>query len=211
MTIDDFDRAASTFDVDFRIQRAQAVVRQLAAQVELNPTMSALDFGCGTGLVGFELLKHIGRLTLADPSSGMLEEARRKITGADSHRVGTLLLDAEKTVLPEHYDLVVSLMALHHIPDTWRTVTLLASSVGPGGVLALADLDLEDGSFHGPDWEVHQGIDRREIKTLMEAAEFEEIRESTPWIMQKEVEGVHREYPLFLVTGRSRNPVRSAG
>ena len=202
MTINEFDSAASTFDVDFRIRRAEAVVRQLAAQVEITPTMSALDFGCGTGLVGFELLKHIGRLTLADPSTGMIEEARRKITGADSHRVETLLLDAEQTVLPEHYDLVVSLMTLHHIPDTREIVRFLASSLTPGGVLALADLDREDGSFHGPETEVHRGFDRGEIRGLMADAGLVEIRESTPWIMHKEIAGLDREYPLFLISGR---------
>ena len=202
MPIMDFDAAASSFDVDFRIRRAEAVVRQLAAQVELTPTMSALDFGCGTGLVGFELLPLVDRLTLADPSSGMIEEARRKISEIDAGRIETLLLDPENTSLPGGYDLIVSLMTLHHIPDAEGVVRLLASSLTPGGVLALSDLDREDGSFHGPEAEVHRGFKRSVLRRWFSDAGLDEIRESTPWIMRKEIAGLDREYPLFLISGR---------
>jgi tRNA (cmo5U34)-methyltransferase len=203
MTIDEFDDAASTFDVDFRIQRAKGVVDQLGKQIRLEPSMSVMDFGCGTGLVGFELLDRIGRLTLADTSPGMIEAASKKIPAAEADRVEMLLLDPERMVFPQHYDLIVTLMTLHHIPDAREIVRLLASSLTPGGILALADLDREDGSFHGTEAEVHRGFDRHEIKGVMANAGLEEIRDSTPWTMHREVEGVDREYPLFLITGRS--------
>jgi len=202
MPIMDFDAAAQTFDEDFRIRRAKAVVRGLAEQVRLDRFMSVLDFGCGTGLVGFELLPLIGRLTLADPSVGMIEEARKKIGKADAGRVETIVLEAGDPVLPEPFDLIVSLMTLHHIPDAEGMIRILASSLAPGGVLAISDLDSEDGSFHGADAEVHRGFERSEVRGWFGRAGLDHIRESTPWMMHKEVGGADREFPLFLITGR---------
>jgi predicted TPR repeat methyltransferase len=202
MPIMDFDAAAQTFDEDFRIRRAKAVVAQLAEQVRLDRSMSALDFGCGTGLVGFELLPMVGRLTLADPSTGMIEQARKKIDEADADRVETLVLEAGDPDLPGPYDLIVSLMTLHHIPDAEGMIRILASSLTPGGSLAISDLDSEDGSFHGLDAEVHRGFERSEVRGWFRSAGLDHIRESTPWIMHKEVGGADREFPLFLITGR---------
>jgi SAM-dependent methyltransferase len=133
----------------------------------------------------------------------MIEQARRKIPAAEADRVEMLLLDPERMVIPQRYDLIVSLMTLHHIPDAREIVKLLASSLTSGGILALADLDAEDGSFHGTEAEVHRGFDRQEIKGVMSNAGLEEIQDSTPWTMDKEAGGVRREYPLFLITGRS--------
>jgi len=202
MPIMDFDAAAQTFDEDFRIQRAKAVVRRLAEQVRIERSMSALDFGCGTGLIGFELLPLVGRLTLADPSKAMIEQARKKIDEADAGRVETIVLDAGEPVLPGPYDLVVSLMTLHHIPDAEGMIRILASSLAPGGVLAISDLDSEDGSFHGSNAEVHRGFQRSEVRSWFGRAGLDHIGESTPWTMHKDVGGADREFPLFLITGR---------
>ena len=202
MPIMDFDAAAKTFDDDFRIRRARAVVAKLAEQVRLDRSMSALDFGCGTGLVGFELLPMVGRLTLADPSKGMIEEARKKIEEADADRVEAVVLDAGSPVPPGSYDLIVSLMTLHHIRDAGGMIRTLASSLAPGGALAISDLDSEDGSFHGADAEVHRGFDRSQVRSWFGHAGLDRIRESTPWVMHREVDGADREFPLFLITGR---------
>jgi len=202
MPIMDFDVAAKTFDEDFRIERAKAVVARLAEQVRIGRSMSALDFGCGTGLIGFELLPMVGRLTLADPSTGMIEEARKKIVEADADRVETLVLDAGPPVLPGSYDLIVSLMTLHHIPDAEGMIRILAESLAPGGTLAISDLDGEDGSFHGADAEVHRGFERSDVRIWFGRAGLDRIRESIPWVMHKDVGGANKEFPLFLITGR---------
>lgn len=202
MPIMDFDAAAKTFDEEFRVRRARAVVGQLAEQVRLDRSMSALDFGCGTGLVGFELLPMVGRLTLADPSEGMIEQARSKIEAADADRVEAVVIDGGNPVLPGSYDLIVSLMTLHHIPDAEGMIRTLASLLAPGGILAISDLDSEDGSFHGADAEVHRGFDRARVRSWFGHAGLDRIRESTPWIMHKDVDGADREFPLFLITGR---------
>ncbi len=82
------------------------------------------------------------------------------------------------------------------------TVKMLANRLLPGGKLALADLDREDGSFHGRAAEVHRGFDRVMIRNWMRTEGIRDFHESTPWIMRKNVAGKPREYPVFLIIGR---------
>ena len=66
-------------------------------------------------------------------------------------------------------DLVMSAMAMHHVEDTAQLVESFKEHLNPGGMLALADLDAEDGSFHPPDVEgvFHHGFKRDAVDALL--------------------------------------------
>jgi len=53
-------------------------------------------------------------------------------------------------------------MALHHIESTQALVQVFSDHLKPGGMVALADLDKEDGSFHpeGSEGIFHRGFER---------------------------------------------------
>jgi hypothetical protein len=89
-------------------------------------------------------------------------------------------------------------MALHHVPDVDGILRAFHSTLEPGGVLCVSDLDLEDGSFHGPGVQVHPGFDRAALEGKMRAAGFGPVRFSTPCEVRKDVEGEGRTYPMFL-------------
>ena len=69
-----------------------------------------------------------------------------------------------------------------------------------GGIIALADLDTEDGSFHavGTEGIFHHGFDRDKLRTIVQAAGFDRVEFSTAHI----IEGETKDYPVFLVTAR---------
>ena len=70
---EDFDERAATWDDDpVKKERAAAVAAGIRAMVALSPDMRALEYGCGTGLLSFELRHELGSITLADRSEGML-------------------------------------------------------------------------------------------------------------------------------------------
>jgi SAM-dependent methyltransferase len=119
--------------------------------------------------------------------------------------VRTLLLDLEKDAPPSgEYDLVLTSMALHHMADTGRIIRTFHTMLRPGGYLALADLDKEDGSFHDDNTGVmHLGFSREEIKGIMSYTGFAGLADSTATAHKKQVEGRGEvSCPIFLISGR---------
>jgi 2-polyprenyl-3-methyl-5-hydroxy-6-metoxy-1,4-benzoquinol methylase len=109
--------------------------------------------------------------------------------------------DILESPLEERFDAVVSAMALHHVEDTEALAACFAEHLKPGGLLALADLDSEDGSFHSPGTEgvFHHGFDRVELKSTLEAAGFEDVQFITALEFEKEGKG---PFTVFLVNAR---------
>ena len=97
----DFDERAKGWDeVPGRRERANTVADAIRGQVRLTPEMSALEYGCGTGLLSFALQPYLGRITLADSSAGMLEVVKEKITANELKNMYPLLLDLSIDPLP---------------------------------------------------------------------------------------------------------------
>jgi SAM-dependent methyltransferase len=111
-----------------------------------------------------------------------------------------LRLDLLADPLPEaRFDVVCSLMTLHHIPDTEGILRKFHEVLAPGGWVALADLDAEDGSFHGADvTDVHLGFDRERLGRQLSEAGFLEPRIETVFRITRPVEGTPRVFPVFL-------------
>lgn len=179
MSQPDFDSRAASWDEDpGKVRMATKVAEAIAARVDLRPEMRALEYGCGTGLVSFALAERLGDITLADLSRGMLDVVEQKIAQAAPRTAGRTLralqLDLTTDPLPdERFDLVHSSMTLHHVPDTEDILEKFHALLAPGGLLCIADLDAEDGSFHGPDVDVHHGFDREVLAGQLRAAGFE--------------------------------------
>jgi cyclopropane fatty-acyl-phospholipid synthase-like methyltransferase len=198
-----FDHVAQNWDQDqTRHDRAQAVAAQLHAQIKFTPTMTVLEFGCGTGLLGFNLLPDVAALTFADSSAGMLAQVQQKITAQQLPHADTLLLTAPLQPLPRQYDVIVSLLTLHHIADYRATLRWLVQHLQPQGYLAIADLDSEDGSFHDKDQPEHHGFTRADLRQVFTDCGLTNLADSTPYIIKKLRSAIWQTYPLFLMTGQ---------
>jgi len=195
-----FDQAAATWDLaDRRVALAHAVAQAIAARVPLTKEQSVLDFGCGTGLVTLELAPQVGSITGADTSPGMLKTLAEK---AEAHGIPMHLLSLDTTEigdLGEPYDLIVSSMTLHHVADVPALFLQFRQHLHPGGQVALADLDEEDGSFHEATVSIHhRGFLREQIQSWLEVAGFQEIHLETATVTPKE----GKDYSVFLATAR---------
>ena len=202
-----FDSRAKTWDDDpMKAARAEAVAQGICAQVVLTPQMSALEYGCGTGLLSFALRERLGQLTLADSSSGMLAVLEEKISSGAIANMSALMLDLASDPLPdERFDLVHSLMTLHHIDDTDAVLHSLYALLKSPGYLCLADLDSEDGSFHGADFSGHRGFDRETLQRQATEAGFRNVRFSTVFSIRKAVAtGGEKDFPVFLMVAEKR-------
>ena len=180
------------------VQISQAV-GQLLQSLDWDPSMQVMDFGAGTGLIASAVAPHVSRIVAVDISPSMLDALAAKETLRD--KVDCRCQDILESPLGERFDAVVSAMALHHVENTAAAASSFAEHLKPGGLLALADLDREDGSFHeaGTEGVFHHGFDRRELQSTLEAAGFREVRFVTALEVEKEGKG---SYPIFLVTAR---------
>lgn len=200
-----FDERAKHWDDDpTKVQRAQAVADAIRMALPLQPSMTALEYGCGTGLLSFELQKDFVSITLADTSQGMLEVLADKIKAAGAANMHPVRLDLRVDPLPaQRFQVVYSLMALHHIPDTDGILRKFYDVLEPGGWLAIADLDKEDGAFHADgSADVHNGFEREALRKQVEAAGFGQVRFSTAYVIEKTIGQQRRAFPVFLMTAR---------
>lgn len=204
--MNEFDLAASEWDAKpVRADRANQVAVKIRAQAPLHPGMAALEYGCGTGLLSFALQPYLGQITLADSSDGMLQVLAGKIATAGVSNMHPMRLDLTCDPPPaERFDLVYTLMVLHHIRDTQGVLNKLGEMLKPGGWLCIADLDQEDGSFHGPDQDVHLGFAREALQGQLEAAGFEAVGFITAYEMSRETAQGLRIFPMFLATAQKK-------
>jgi predicted TPR repeat methyltransferase len=198
MSADRFDEKAATWDADpAKVQRAAAVARCIAETVPLGRTVRLLEYGAGTGLVTQALRDAVGPATLADISAGMRDVMHAKIDAGALVDARVWDVNLETDPAPdEQFDLIVTVMTLHHIQALSRVLTSFADLLPAGGRLCIADLEQEDGSFHGADFDGHHGFERAALADALADAGFTDIRFSD--CTQLERDGV--TYPVFLAT-----------
>lgn len=204
----DFDKEAAQWDANpGRVKLANDVAAAIIREVKLTTNMEVLDFGCGTGLLTLKLQPLVKTITGVDSSQGMLGALQNKIEMQALENVHVRFADFEKGEHAEgSYNLIVSSMTLHHVPDTAAVFKEWFSLLRPGGQVCFADLDAEDGSFHSDKTGVfHFGFDREQLKQLLHDAGFGDIRDTTATTMSREVAGQGiREFPVFLITAMRR-------
>ena len=203
-----FDDNAATWDDDpGTVRRAREVAEAVATRVPLGRGMRVLEYGAGTGLVSQVLADRVGPLTLADISAGMRKVLGDKIgTGVlpEGSRVWGLDLEQEDAPEGEEFELVLSSMVLHHVPDLDAVLGRLAGLLADGGWLAVADLDAEDGSFHAhhDTFKGHHGFDRGQLGEALERAGLTGVSFADAATIEKE----GTAYPVFLATARKGAP-----
>lgn len=203
--IDRFNEIAATWDDrPGRTQMASAIARAILAALPESGGGNALEFGCGTGLITALLAPRCSRVIAMDSSPGMLGQIHEKIRKLNLNNVETFEGDLSETLPPGPFNTIFSSMTLHHIPDVEGLFARLHGQLEPQGMVALADLDKEDGSFHGDMPGIaHKGFERPTVQQWLEKAGFQDIQFVTAYEMEKTGDdGISRKFPIFLVTAR---------
>ena len=198
---DYFNQQAATWDSDpVKIERAKAVAQAMRDNLTLTLSPTALEYGCGTGLLSFALQPYLGKITLADSSDGMLAVLGEKIAASGVTNMFPIKVDFSTDLLPPtKYQLIYSLMVLHHIPNTEMILKDFYMLLETPGVLCVADLEKEDGSFHAGNFSGHNGFDRDELSQKVLRAGFRKAEFKPVFQMPKRVGEVTKYFPLFLM------------
>jgi len=192
-----FKEKAQEWDVNQMVQQLSAGIGgAILNNVALDTDMHVMDFGAGTGLISAHIAPNVEKITAVDISEAMLDQllAKPELKGKVDIACRNILSDP----LDEKFDLIMSAMAMHHVKDTAELMSSFSEHLKPGGKIALADLDKEDGSFHPADVEgvYHDGFERSEIENVLKSSGFSNISFVTAHTVDKE----GKSYPIFLVT-----------
>ncbi len=199
-----FDRKAADWDKKKMRRELASAVSQAIGRLPLNRKMLALDFGCGTGLISIPLAGEIGKIIALDSSAGMIEVLQEKLNSHNITNIQTVCAEIENAELPNSFDIIYTSMVLHHITRTQPVLRRFSELLTSGGLLAIADLDTEDGSFHKPgSQEKHHGFDRAILQEDLLRLGFSEITYSTVHTIQKTIkDGSSKDFTVFLATAK---------
>jgi len=197
-----FKEKATDWDANqMRQQLSAAIGNAILTHVPLDEEMDVIDFGAGTGLLTSHVAPRVRKIAAVDTSASMLDKLAAK---PEFHgKVTAVCQDITKQPLATPYDLIISAMAMHHVKDTATLFATFARHLQPGGKIALADLDKEDGTFHPADAEgvFHHGFVRDDLKTIIVNNGFVDIHFQTAHSIDRD----DKSFPIFLVTATKAN------
>lgn len=164
-----------------------------------------LDYGAGTGLVSLPLAQLCRSVVAMDVAPGMLGKLMEKSQTLGLDNISPMVHDlSAKPFSKERFDAILCSMTLHHIPDMAMLLHRFKSMLGPGGVLMIADLDEEDGSFHScNDGVAHFGFNRANFISSLINCGFTFVSMDIVHRMCRTRDGADRHYPVFFASGRT--------
>lgn len=128
------------------------IAHRLVEQAHISQGQHVLDIATGTGMVAIEaaqLVGFAGRVVGVDISTGMLEQAKRKIEALGLNNIEFVLADAEELNFPANsFDVVLCSSALIWMSDIPKTLRLWYQLLKPGGLIgfhAFADTAFVEG------------------------------------------------------------------
>ena len=191
-----FDTRAKNWDKgDIRVNGAKVIANAIEQQINLKDDMKIIDFGVGTGLLGFEIAKKVKQVYGVDTSAGMLEKLKEKNT--PKLNIIPLQQDIIKEPLSETFDGLVSSMTLHHVENLEAFFTTIYGNIKQDGFIAIADLEDEDGTFHSDNTGVHHfGFKENELRLIVEKSGFKDVQIQNINTIKKP----HKDFGVFLLT-----------
>ena len=135
--------------------------RFLVERIEAGPADLVLDVATGTGAVAIELVRRTGCSVVGvDPSTEMLDEARRRIKLARTTR-DIRLVEGRAEELPFDngiFDALTVTYLLRYVDDPGATLVELARVVRSGGTVASLEFGLPPALLPRAAWELYTGV-----------------------------------------------------
>ena len=157
--------------------------------------LEALDAGCGTGFLSFELAARGHRVTGVDFAPAMLAEARRK---AAQRTVSVRFEEADAEHLPfpaGSFDLAISRHVLWTLPHPEAAIDEWIRVLRPGGRLVVVDGQFDPGFLVEPS------------QNARSSAEYAAIGERLPFLGGRPREEIEALFEVHSLVGVGSDPV----
>lgn len=174
---DKFEMIANIYDTPERIHIAKVSSEAIREVLVDTIDKSAIDFGCGTGLVGMNLLDEFKSILFLDTSQNMISQVENKISALKIQNAKTLCFDFEKDNLSDlRADYIFMAQVLLHIKDYLPVLSKLYDVLAPGGHMTIVDFNKNTNIESDM---VHNGFDTEELAVAMEKVGYRKIRSNT--------------------------------
>lgn len=199
-----FDDVAREWDNEKRIKRAEIIANKIKTTVIVGQDKYAMEFGCGTGLVSFNLYDEFENITLIDTSKEMIKIVNNKIKTLSLSNINARCEDLVNSKSDEKFDVIYSSMVLHHIIDINKLCKKFYDMINLNGTLCIVDLNKDDGSFHKNEigFNGHNGFSKTWLKNILEVNGFSNIKYETFYKGIKKIDEDELVYSLFIMTGQ---------
>jgi tRNA (cmo5U34)-methyltransferase len=183
----------------------------------LHDRFSFLDLGAGTGLVSSLILDRFpnAEAHVLDVSENMLSKARERF--AQNSKVHFYIQDYAQSPLHGSYQLIVSAMSIHHLPDAakQKLIQKIFDALTPHGYFINADLTL--GSTDATDkicqkhWQNHLetiGLEEDELSEIRKRMDLDQpapLEHQLRWMRQSGFEDVDcffKHYSFVVYSGK---------
>jgi 2-polyprenyl-3-methyl-5-hydroxy-6-metoxy-1,4-benzoquinol methylase len=202
-----FNDRAREWDTEERVERMQMIAGEVETALSGKTYKRALEFGCGTGLVSFNLRHLFSEITLVDSSEEMIRVTQNKIDSTSASNMRAYNLDiVEGDTLPGQYDLIYMSLVLHHVIDTRGLLMTLSKHLDQGGCLCIVDLNEDNGNFHKADKEYsgHNGFDTDKLAKLLTEIGCETPSSKVIYSGFRDRENAAAPYSFFLLTAKKK-------
>lgn len=178
--IDVFERIANNYDTPDREKIAKITANSILKK--LSPQSSAqiaIDYGCGTGPVGMNLLDAFNTVIFADASQNMINIVKKKLEESSHLNAKTVCLDAEnqsiQTVKLEA-NTIFMVQVLLHVKEITLLLNNLSETLPPKGQLIIVDFDYNEQVISD---KVHNGFKEDKLTQTLHESGFENINRET--------------------------------
>lgn len=180
-----------------RVSNVNSIANTILNEIHFKKSDHLVDFGSGTGLLLREIAPYVGKISAIDKSPSMNQALLSKKAEVDCE-IDIYEIDLSEESLEIEVDGIISSMTIHHVKDIKSLFETFFTMLKNGGIIALSDLDVEDGSFHTEDTGVyHFGFCRDYFVKVAQEVGFKNLKIKDASIVSKP----YGEYSTFLMTG----------
>ncbi len=174
---DKFEMIANNYDTSERIHIARISANAIRDCLIDTKGKDAMDFGCGTGLVGLDLADEFKTVLFLDTSQNMINVVKEKISDHGIINTSTLCFDFESAPQSDlHVDYVFMVQVLLHIQDYRSVLSKLYDVLNDEGHLLIVDFDKNTEVVSDI---VHNGFEQEQLKETMFEIGYKDIQVET--------------------------------